>query len=123
MTFVARERISAFHPIPRFAAVFLNGAYRQYSGHRADLAGWLKPDPKASSGPRQPMLGAAESVYSFWIFASSRQHVEQRLCLCSDRRYRTPSRNQAIPTGEVRLDDGEATSSGHTRPSVSPFWL
>jgi hypothetical protein len=43
MTFVARERISAFHPMPRFAAVFLNGAYRQYSGHQADLAGWLKP--------------------------------------------------------------------------------
>src|SRR6266404_4735817 len=36
------------------------------------------------------MLGAAESAYSFLIFTSSRQYVEQRLCLCSDRRYRTP---------------------------------
>jgi hypothetical protein len=31
--------------------------------------------------------------------------------------------NQAMTTGEVRLDDGEATSFGPMKPSVLPFWL
>ena len=31
------------HPIPRFAAVILNGAYRQDGGRQAGLPGVLKP--------------------------------------------------------------------------------
>jgi len=36
------------------------------------------------------MLGAAESGYFILDFHQLTQHVEQRLWLCSDRRYRTP---------------------------------
>jgi len=40
-----KSGMSRFHPPPRFAAVILNGACRQYSGHQAGFAGAAQPDP------------------------------------------------------------------------------
>jgi hypothetical protein len=37
--------MSQFHPIPRFAAVIVNGAYRQYSGHPAPPGWSAQVDP------------------------------------------------------------------------------
>jgi len=68
---------------------------------------------------RQPILGAPESGHSFWIFTSSRQHVEQRLGRCQISGIEPLGEPQAMTPGEMRLDD----EIGPTRPSASPFWL
>ena len=78
---------------------------------------------KRRSGPRQPMLGAAESGYfilDFYQLTAARRAAPLALFRSA---VSNPSRNQAIATGKVRLDDGGATSSGPTRRSVSAFWL
>jgi hypothetical protein len=66
------------HPIPRFAAVILSGAYRQCSGHQAGLAGAAQADLQQTLNLRR---GSRSSCPRPW--ENARWEVDDALCLAA----------------------------------------